>query len=101
MKFHFNWTCFDETSACNGTGWQKIAMFLEGGVLTVNWPKLWYEDSGIFLPNLDAIRINIKKRVLWSFIMIERILMKLELAMQLAGKKSRSFWRGGPNSEWT
>ena len=63
-------------------------------VLTVNRRKLGYEDSGIFLQNLNATRINICRRVLQSFIMIECVLMKLELAMRLAGEKSRSFCRG-------
>ena len=60
----------------------------------MNRPKLWYEDAGIFLQNLNATCIYVFKRVLLSVIMIERVLMKLELAMQLAGKTSRSFCRG-------
>ena len=70
-------------------------------VLAVNQHKLGYEDARIFLQNLHATRINVCRRVLQNFIMIEWVLMKLELAMRLAGKKSRSFCRGGPDSEST
>ena len=59
----------------------ELAMRLAGKVLTVNGCKLGYEDAGIFLQNLNATCSSIFKRVLQSFIVIECVLMKLELAM--------------------